>query len=101
MHMRLYFIGACTAVMGAFLGYMNGSIDIIATGLLAAVLFGALGKVVHLLERLDNHLGSLREERRTSPTRLALVPEEYLFSGQSGIRSAKGSAAPGSRERPH
>lgn len=101
MHMLLYMIGASTAVVGAFMGYQAGSLDIIATGLLSAVLFGALGKVVHLLERLDHHLGSLREERRTSPTRIALVPEEYMGSVRSGTRALKGNAAPGSRERPH
>lgn len=100
MHMLLYFLAFATAIMGMALGVWNGAIDLIATGLLAAVLFGALGKVVHFLEKIDAHLGLLREERRNSPTRLALVPEEYMFS-KGQIHPDRPDDAPGPEERQH
>ncbi len=60
MHILLYVIAFFSAVIGLILGNLNDSISSISTGMLSGVLFGAFGRVVHLLDQVEDHLRHLR-----------------------------------------
>jgi hypothetical protein len=57
MHYLLYVIAGVSAVIGAFWGNHTGNLSFISSGMMAAVLFGSLGRVIHLLVQIEDHLG--------------------------------------------
>ena len=61
MHYLLYLIAAFSAVLGAAWGHHTGSLSFISSGLMAAVLFGSLGRVIHLLVQIEGHLSDARK----------------------------------------
>lgn len=61
MHYLLYLIAGVSAVMGALLGWHSGNLAIISSGLMAAVLFGSFGRVIHLLVQIEGHLDHARK----------------------------------------
>ncbi len=56
MHYLLYAIGVCSAIVGAFWGQSTENLSIISSGVMAAVLFGSIGRIVHLLVQIEQHL---------------------------------------------
>ena len=64
MHVLLYFIALASALAGIAVGYFLSNLDIMSSALLAAVLFGAIGRVVHTLNMIEEHLRFLRDNAR-------------------------------------
>ncbi len=62
MYILIYAIAVGCALIGTVLSWMNSDIAILSAGLMSAVLFGALGKVVHLLDMIQGHLASLQSK---------------------------------------
>jgi hypothetical protein len=60
MYMLIYAIAVGCALIGAAMSWHNSDISVLSAGLMAAVLFGALGKVVHLLDMIQSHLAKLQ-----------------------------------------
>lgn len=60
MYILIYCIAVGCALIGIAMSWMNSDIAILSAGLMSAVLFGALGKVVHLLDMIQSHLASLQ-----------------------------------------
>jgi hypothetical protein len=60
MYMLIYVIAVGCALIGAAMSWHNSDIGILSAGLMAAVLFGALGKVVHLLDMIQSQLAKLQ-----------------------------------------
>jgi lipoprotein signal peptidase len=56
MHILLYFIGIACVLTGITLSWMHNDLAMLSNALLSAVLFGALGKVVHLLDMINDRL---------------------------------------------
>ena len=85
MHMLLYFLGVSTAIMGAVMGIMDGSVGVIATGLLSAILFGALGKIIHLLELAESHLRAAKNRPGWSKAQIVLSTDDLIGHGLGGL----------------
>lgn len=81
MHMLLYMLGVSTAITGAVMGTLDGSVGVIATGLLSAVLFGALGKIIHLLELAESHLKAARSRTGWSKAQIVLSADDLIGHG--------------------
>jgi hypothetical protein len=60
MYHLIYAIAVGCALIGIAMSWHNSDIGILSAGLLTAVLFGALGKVVHLLDMIQGHLAKLQ-----------------------------------------
>ncbi len=84
MHMLLYLLGVSTAITGAVMGILSGTINLIATGLLVAILFGALGKIVHLLELAESHLREVRNRPGWSKAQIVLSTDDLTGHGLGG-----------------
>jgi hypothetical protein len=56
MYILIYAIAVGCALIGMALSFMNKDLAMLSAGLLSAVLFGALGKVVHLLDMIHERL---------------------------------------------
>ncbi len=56
MHILLYVIGVMATLIGIAAGVLLQQLPMIANGLLIGVLFGTLGKGLHLLQKIENHL---------------------------------------------
>lgn len=56
MHILLYVIGVMATLVGIGAGVLLQQLNMIANGLLIGVLFGTLGKALHLLQKIENHL---------------------------------------------
>lgn len=87
MHMLLYMLGVSTAITGAVMGIMNGTVSLIATGLLAAILFGALGKIIHLLELAESHLREAKARPGWSKAQIVLSTDDLIGHGLGGSES--------------
>lgn len=85
MHMLLYLLGVSTAISGAVMGILAGSLELISSGLLAAILFGALGKIVHLLELMEDHLRVVRKKPAWSKAQIVLSTDDLISHGQAGL----------------
>ena len=60
MHILLYLIAFLSAINGIAIGYQQEALNYISSGLLAGILFGSLGKIVHLLDQMEEHLRAMR-----------------------------------------
>lgn len=75
MHYLLYMIGLAAVAIGVGYGMYTSNIMFLSNGLLVGVLFGAIGKGVHLLDQIESHLRlgeittRMREERRDTQER--------------------------------
>lgn len=98
MHMLLYLLGVSTAIAGAVMGILAGTVDLITTGLLVAILFGALGKIVHLLELIECHLKAARNRPGWSKAQIVLSTDDLIGHGLAGL---KGSGDQTSDRRPN
>ncbi|QCI79205.1 hypothetical protein E6W36_05480 [Hankyongella ginsenosidimutans] len=58
MHILLYVIGVMATLVGIGAGVLLQQLNMIANGLLIGVLFGTLGKALHLLQRSRTTCGS-------------------------------------------
>jgi hypothetical protein len=58
MHFLLYLIAVFSAVIGAVWGAKAGSMSIVSSGVMAAVLFGSFGRIIHLLVQIEAHLSA-------------------------------------------
>jgi hypothetical protein len=58
MHMLLYLIAGLCVLIGAGTAWVEEDIMFLGNALLATVLFGALAKLVHLLDQIEEHLRS-------------------------------------------
>ena len=56
MHILLYLIAFLSAIIGIAIGYQQEALNYISSGLLA----GILGKIVHLLDQMEEHLRAMR-----------------------------------------
>lgn len=56
MHILLYVIGVMATLVGIGAGVLLQQLNMIANGLLIGVLFGTLGKALHLLQKIEHHL---------------------------------------------
>jgi len=93
----LYSIAAMCALIGIAGGLYASDVNLASNGLLAAVLCGAFGRIVHLLTRIESHLrlgqitARMREERRIAdalfPQRTAKTPRAAR-SVAARVRSA-------------
>jgi hypothetical protein len=63
MYMLIYAIAVGCALIGAGMSWHNSDLGILSAGLMTAVLFGALGKVVHLLDMIQGHLEKLQNSQ--------------------------------------
>lgn len=88
MHMLLYLLGVSTAITGAVMGILAGTINLITTGLLVAVLFGALGKIVHLLELIESHLKVVRNKPGWSKAQIVLSTDDLIGHGLAGVEGS-------------
>lgn len=62
MYILLYVVAGMSVVIGSGYAIYTGSLGLIGNGGLAAVLFGSLGKIVHLLSQIEGHLASKNEQ---------------------------------------
>lgn len=85
MHMLLYLLGVSTAITGAVLGVLAGTVNPIAMGLLVAILFGGLGKIVHLLELMESHLREVRNKPAWGKAQIVLSTDDLIGHGLSGL----------------
>lgn len=86
MHMLLYMLGVSTAIAGAVMGILDSSVSLIATGLLTAVLFGALGKIIHLLELAESHLREAGNRPVWGKTQIVLSTDDLLNRGLGRLK---------------
>lgn len=56
MYILLYLVAVMSVIVGCVWAYNTGNIVPISNGALSAVLFGSLGKIVHLLSQIEGHL---------------------------------------------
>ena len=63
MHILLYLIAFLSAIIGIAIGYQQEALNYISSGLLAGILFGSLGKIVHLLDQMEEHLRAMRQSQ--------------------------------------
>lgn len=89
MHMLLYMLGVSTAITGAIMGILTGTVNLIATGLLVAILFGAMGKIVHLLELIEGHVKEARNKPGWSKAQIILSTDDLIGHGLGGIESGE------------
>lgn len=85
MHMLLYMLGVSTAISGAVMGILDDSVNLIATGLLTAVLFGALGKIIHLLELAESHLREAKDRPAWGKAQIVLSADDLINHGIGGL----------------
>lgn len=67
------------------MGILAGTVDLIATGLLSAILFGALGKIVHLLELVEGHLKEARNKSTWGKAQIVLSTDDLIGHGLAGL----------------
>jgi hypothetical protein len=60
MYILIYAIAVACALIGMTLSFLDKDLAMLSAGLMAAVLFGALGKVVHLLDMIHEQLAAIR-----------------------------------------
>lgn len=87
MHMLLYMLAVSTAITGAVMGILAGTVNLIATGLLVAILFGAMGKIVHLLELIESHVKEARGKPGWSKAQIILSTDDLIGHGLGGLGS--------------
>ena len=63
MHILLYLIAFLSAIVGIAIGYQQEALNYISSGLLSGILFGSLGKIVHLLDQMEEHLRAMRQSQ--------------------------------------
>jgi hypothetical protein len=56
MHVVLYTLAVACALIGAIWGVLQSQVLVVANGMLAAVLMGAIAKIVHSLDMIEGHL---------------------------------------------
>ena len=60
LHILLYFIAVFSALAGIAVIYFAGNLEVMSSALLAAVLFGAIARIVHTLDMIEGHLRAIR-----------------------------------------
>lgn len=94
MHFLLYIIAVFACLAGIGLGLSSQNIMLIGNGFLVGVLFGALGKGLHLLQQIETHirLGSISldmAERRWANWLRPLTDAEAQSQAQSQAQGPK------------
>ena len=59
MHVLLYVIAVACSLIGVIWGIASHQVMLIANGMLAAVIIGAVAKIVHSLDEIEGHLGRI------------------------------------------
>jgi len=59
MHVLLYCIAVTCSLIGVIWGISSHQVMLIANGMLAAVIIGAVAKIVHSLDEIEGHLGRI------------------------------------------
>ena len=62
MYILLYVVAVISVIIGSIWSYYTQDTALLGSGLLSGVLFGSLGKIVHLLSQIEDHLNQSKED---------------------------------------